>query len=159
MIRPPESHRRSRRSGRRKKAATMVATHATTSTNTTTRFPNSTTGWRLRGGGRRRGEQVGQSGQPRPESDSRTAAPVATLSITVASVNRQRKRNGRGPIRREDTVSVWYWPCGDRCLATRDVHRDPGRGSHYCLTQWRSQPWPFPAESRPERGSVPMLSL
>ncbi len=28
----------------------------------------------------------------------------------MASVNRQRNRNGRGPIRREDTVSVWYRP-------------------------------------------------
>src|ERR1035438_7088961 len=107
---PPDSHRRSRRAGRRRNEATAVTPQAMTSTTTTIRLPNSSSACRLSGGVRWSREQVGQSGQPRPEPESRTAAPVATLNMTVTSVNRQRKRNGRGPIRREVTVSVWYPP-------------------------------------------------
>ena len=87
-----------------------MAIQATTSRNTTTRLPNSTTGWSRRAGVSWCCEQVGQSGQPSPESDSRTAAPVTMLRTTVARVIRQRRRKGRGAIRREDTVSQWYRP-------------------------------------------------
>src|SRR5580692_8194564 len=150
--RPPDSHRRSRRAGRRRHAATAVAMQATTSTKTTTRLPNSTSGCRRRAGVRWCWEQVGQSGQPSPESDSRTAAPVTTLSTTVARVTRQRRRNGRGPIRREDTVSSWYRPDRRR--------REPGPGTGR-IPQCRSAGvgttvWPMalPAVALPHRLSL-----
>ena len=85
-----------------------MATQATTSRKTTTRFPNSTTGWRLSGGVRCWREQVGQSGQPRPESESRTAAPVTMLARSTASVTRHRRRNRRGPICSDNTGFPWY---------------------------------------------------
>ncbi len=134
-MRPAESHRRSFRAGRRRNEATTVMAQTMTRSVTTRRFPNSMSGWRLSGGVRWCSEQVGQSGQPRPESDRRTAAPVTTFRTIVAVVTRQRRRNGRGPIRREDTVSSSYRPGRAHCLGPR--RGDARLGFALLFRQWR----------------------
>ncbi len=96
MRRPPDSQRRSRRTGRRIIEATQVTAQEMISTVTTMRLPNSMTGWSESGGVSRWWAQVGQSGQPRPESDSRTAAPVATFRMMVAREIRHRRTKARG---------------------------------------------------------------
>ena len=76
------------------------------STVTTMRLPNSMTGWKESGGVRRRWAQVGQSGQPSPESDSRTAAPVATFRMIVAREIRHRRTKARGLGVKVGTASI-----------------------------------------------------
>ena len=60
------------------------------------RFPNSMAGCNDKGGVSRCWEQVGQSGQPSPESLRRTAAPVTMLSTTITTVTWVMRRKARG---------------------------------------------------------------
>jgi hypothetical protein len=61
--------------------------------------------------------QRGQSGQPRPEPVSRTAAPVKTISVQTSSAEAATQRYARGVIvnsrrRRMRAVNCGGWPAG-----------------------------------------------
>ena len=66
-------------------ASTAAATVMTPTTADTARLPNSISAWELSGGSGVP-PHFGQFAQPSPESVSRTAAPVKTISVSAASV-------------------------------------------------------------------------
>ena len=76
---------RSRRYGRRVNASTAATTVITPTTPEIARFPNSIRACVLSGGSGVP-PHLGQFSQPRPESVSRTAAPVSTIRVSDASV-------------------------------------------------------------------------
>ena len=73
---PSDSQVRSRRRGWRRSDPSTARITATDTSPVTVRFTNSTMAWYSNGATTRSSAQVGQSGQPRPEPVSRTAAPV-----------------------------------------------------------------------------------
>ncbi len=146
--RPPDSQRRSRRAGRRSSDATQVTAHTTTSRVATIRLPNSMTGCRESGGVSCWWLQVGQSGQPRPEPDRRTAAPVATLRTIVAREIRHSRRKARGLMRERGHRPPIVSSCSGR-PAQADRSRDRvaavgPRGLGVVWTRCPSLPWPLP---------------
>ena len=76
---------RSRRNGRRVNASTAATTVITPDDADTARLPNSISACELSGGSGVP-PHFGQFAQPSPESVSRTAAPVNTISVSDASV-------------------------------------------------------------------------
>ncbi len=76
---------RSRRYGRRVNASTAATTVISPTIPDTARLPNSISAWELSGGSGVP-PHFGQFSQPSPESVSRTAAPVITISVSDASV-------------------------------------------------------------------------
>ena len=73
------------RNGRRVNASTAAITVITPTTPETARLPNSISACVLSGGSGVP-PHFGQFSQPSPESVSRTAAPVSTISVSAASV-------------------------------------------------------------------------
>ena len=76
---------RSRRNGRRVNASIAAITVITPTIPETARLPNSINACEL-SGGNGVPQHFGQFSQPRPESVSRTAAPVRTITVSAASV-------------------------------------------------------------------------
>ena len=96
---------RSRRNGRRRHASAPAATAASPTSPEISRLPYSIHAC-VSSGGTAPPKHFGQSGQPRPEPVSRTAAPVKTISVSAAratSVTRWYCRgvsSGRRTLRR-----------------------------------------------------------
>ncbi len=75
----------SRRNGRRRQARIAASRHGIPTTPVSIRLPNSISAWLESSGVRLVPSQRGQSGQPRPEPVTRTAAPVKTIRVHTTS--------------------------------------------------------------------------
>src|SRR4051795_2900855 len=99
---------RSRRNGRRRSAATPAAIEKNATTEDSRRLPYSIATCES-SSGVKPPWQRGQSGQPRPDPDSRTPAPENTIRTSAASAAQARRRLAAGVKRRLRVMPRLFW--------------------------------------------------
>src|SRR5579862_5834248 len=95
-INAQDSHTRSRRRGFRNNEPIAATPTTMPTTEVNTRFQNSIRPWNDAGATNEVAVHFGQSGQPRPDEVSRTAAPLTTIRPSRTATTTANLRNAEG---------------------------------------------------------------